>query len=75
MKRMVSARDSTHDSLDYADDITLTSSKKAKIQQKTNRLLENRERVLVNAGKCKILRMNARNRDGIMMNAESQCRK
>ena len=60
------------DDLDYADDIALISSTKEQLQQKTNRLTTNSKHtgLKANTDKCKILRMNARSNDNIIMNGE-----
>ena len=47
----------------FADDVALVSSTQRHMQYKTNRLVENAERtdLRVNFGKCKVMRVNARN--------------
>ena len=56
--------------LDFADDIALISSMQRHVQLKTNRLVENAERagLRVNVGKCKVMRVNARNNEAITVN-------
>lgn len=53
--------------LNFADDVALISSTQRHVQLKTNRLVENAERtgLLVNVGKCKVMRVNARNNEAI----------
>ena len=60
---------STLEDLDFADDIVLLSSKYQQIQDKTNRLVDNAGRVglKLNAQKCKVMRMNARREDKVMI--------
>ena len=60
---------STLEDLDFADDIVLLSSKYQQIQDKTNRLVDNTGRVglKLNAQKCKVMRMNARREDKVMI--------
>ena len=60
---------STLEDLDFADDIVLLSSKYPQIQDKTNRLVDNAGRVglKLNAQKCKVMRMNARREDKVMI--------
>ena len=59
----------TLEDLDFADDIVLLSSKHQQIQDKTNRLVDNAGRVglKLNAQKCKVMRMNARSEDKVMI--------
>jgi len=56
--------------LDVADDVALISSTQRHVQLKTNRLVENAERtgLWVNVGKCKVMRVNARNNKAITVN-------
>ena len=56
--------------LDFADDVALISSTQIHVQMKTNRLVENAERtgLRVNVGKCKVMRVNARNNEVITVN-------
>jgi len=56
--------------LDFADDVALISSTQGHMQLKTNRLVENAERtgLRVNVGKCKVMRVNARNNEAITAN-------
>ncbi|KAL9972125.1 hypothetical protein ACROYT_G018376 [Oculina patagonica] len=56
--------------LDFADDVALISSTQRHMQLKTNRLVENAERtgLRVNVGKCKVLRVNAKNNEAITVN-------
>ena len=54
--------------LDFADDVALISSTQRHVQFKTNRLAENTERTDV--GKCKVMRVNARNNEAIQFNRE-----
>ena len=56
--------------LDFADDVALISSTQRHVQLKTNRLVENAERagLRVNVGKCKVMRVNARNNEAITVN-------
>ena len=56
--------------LDFADDVALISSTQREVQLKTNRLVENAERtgLLVNVGKCKDRRINARRNEAITVN-------
>jgi len=56
--------------LDFADDVALISSTQGHVQLKTNRLAENAERtgLRVNVGKCKVMRVNARNNEAITVN-------
>ena len=56
--------------LDFADDVALISSIQRHVQLKTNRLVENAERtgLRVNVGKCKVMRINARNNEAITGN-------
>ena len=63
---------STLEDLDYADDLVLVSSKCEHIQNKTNRLIDNAGRVglKVNAQKCKVMRMNTRGEDKVMIGRE-----
>ena len=58
--------------LDFADDIVLVSSKYEHIQNKTNRLLDNAGRLglKLNAQKCKLMRMNTRREDEVMIGRE-----
>ena len=53
--------------LDLADDVALISSTQRHVQLKTNRLVENAARtgLRVNVGKCKVMRVNARNNEAI----------
>ena len=55
--------------LDFADDIVLVSSKYEHIQNKTNRLVDNAGRLglKLNAQKCKVMRMNTRREDKLMI--------
>ena len=56
--------------LDFADDVALISSTQRHVQLKTNRLVDNAERtgLRVNVGKCKDMRVNARNNEAITAN-------
>ena len=56
--------------LDFADDVALISSTQRHVQLKTDRLVENAERtgLRVNVGKCKVMRVNARNNEAITVN-------
>ena len=56
--------------LDFADDVALISSTQRHVQLKTNRLVENAVRtgLRVNVGKCKVMRVNARNNEAITVN-------
>ena len=56
--------------LDFADDVALISSTQRHVQLKTNRLVESAERtgLRVNVGKCKVMRVNARNNEAITVN-------
>ena len=54
--------------LDFADDVALISSTQRPVQFNTNRLAENTERTDV--GKCKVMRVNARNNEAIQFNRE-----
>ncbi|XP_020623185.1 uncharacterized protein LOC110060730 [Orbicella faveolata] len=58
------------DDLVFVDDIALISSTKQRIQDKTTRLEEEARRVelKVSAGKPKVMRINARNQDKIVVN-------
>ena len=58
--------------LDFADDIVLVSSKNEHMQNKTNRLVENAGGVglKLNAQKCKVMRMNTRKGDKVMIGRE-----
>lgn len=60
------------DDLDFADDIALLSTTKNQIQQKTNRLVNNSQKVglRTNREKCKIIRINTTNSDRITINEE-----
>ena len=53
--------------LDFADDVALISSTLRHVQLKTDRLVENAERtdLRVIVGKCKVMRVNARNNEAI----------
>ena len=55
-----------------ADDIVLISSKYEHVQNKTNRLVDNAGRVglKLNAQKCKVMRMNSRREDKVMIGRE-----
>ena len=55
--------------LDFADDVALLSSSKEHIQTKTNRVTEEGERIglKVNVNKCKLLRLNARSKEPVMI--------
>ena len=59
----------TLEDLDFADDIVLVSSKDEHIQNKTNRLVDNpgREGLKLNAKKCKVMRLNTRREDKVMI--------
>ena len=63
---------STLEDLDFADDIVLISSKYEHVQSKTNRLVDNAGRVglKLNAQKCKVMRMNSRREDKVMIGRE-----
>ena len=56
--------------LDFADDVALISSTQRHVQLKTNRLVENAERtgLRVNVGKCKVMKVNAKNNEAITVN-------
>ena len=70
---------STLEDLDFADDIVLVSSKYDHIQNKTNRLVDNAGRVglKLTAQKCKVMRMNTRREDKVMIGREEveECRR
>lgn len=60
------------DELDFADDIVLLSSTKQQIQDKTTRLNEEARRVglKIDKEKTKAMRINARNREKIIINGQ-----
>ena len=59
--------------LDFTDDVALISPTQRHVQLKTNRLAENAESTgpWVNVGKCKVMRVNARNNKAITVNGLS----
>ena len=61
------------DDLDFADDIALLSSTKQQIQQKTDMLVRNSGQIGLKANrqKCKVLRLNTKNKDTIKIDEES----
>ena len=56
--------------LDFADDAAIIFSTQRHVQLKTNGLVENAERtgLRVNVGKCKVMRVTARNNEAITVN-------
>ena len=58
--------------LDFVDDIVLISSKYEHIQNKLNRLVHNAGKLglKLNAQKCKVMRMNTRREDKVMIGRE-----
>ena len=58
--------------LDFVVDIVLVSSKYEHIQNKTNGLVDNtgRVRLKLNAQKCKMMKMNVRREDKVMIGRE-----
>ena len=57
------------DDLDSVDDVALLSSTKHQTQDKTTRLIEKarRVRLKINIGKTKVMRINARNQERIII--------
>ena len=60
---------SMFEDLDFVDDIVLVSSEYEHIQNKTNRLVDNAERLelKLNAQKSKVMRINTRRKDKVMI--------
>ena len=60
------------DDLDFADDISLFSSTKQQIQDKTTRLDQEARRVglNINIDKTKVMRINSRNKDAIKLRGQ-----
>ena len=71
-QKTIEMASSTLEDLDFADDIVLISSKYEHVQNKTNRLVDNAGRVgmKLNAQKCKVMRMNSRREDKVMIGRE-----